>query len=73
MLSVKGVYEKGEVKLKEKIPADAEREIPVIVTFLEDIKRTKKPLRKYRVSDLAGRLEWDGDAVAQQRAIRDEW
>jgi hypothetical protein len=73
MLSVKGVYEKGEVKLKEKIAADVEREIPVIVTFLEDIKKTKKPIKKYRVSDLAGRLEWDGDAVAQQRAIRDEW
>ena len=71
MLSVRGVYENGEIKLKETVTPD--RDIPVIVTFLEDIKEIKEPVKKYRFSDLAGRLEWDGDAVAQQRAIRDEW
>lgn len=29
--------------------------------------------RKYDFSDLVGRLEWQGDAVAEQRKIRDEW
>ena len=24
-------------------------------------------------SDLAGRLQWSGDAVAEQRKLRDEW
>jgi hypothetical protein len=28
---------------------------------------------KYDFSDLVGRLEWRGDAVAEQRMIRDEW
>ncbi len=37
MLSVKGVYQNGEVKLKEKVGSDGE--IPVIVTFLEDIRK----------------------------------
>lgn len=27
----------------------------------------------YEFSDLAGRLAWRGDAVAEQRGIRDEW
>jgi len=36
MLSVRGVYENGEVKLKEKITGSGE--IPVIVTFLEDME-----------------------------------
>jgi hypothetical protein len=36
MISVKGVYENGEVKLKEKISAPGE--VPVIVTFLEEIE-----------------------------------
>jgi hypothetical protein len=27
----------------------------------------------YDFSDLAGKLEWNGDAVAQQRLMRDEW
>jgi hypothetical protein len=28
---------------------------------------------RYDFSDLAGRLIWHGDAVAEQRGIRDEW
>jgi hypothetical protein len=71
MLSVRGIYENGEVKLMEKIAV--ENEVPVIVTFLEDIIEKKEPVKNYRFSDLAGRLEWKGDAVAQQRALRDEW
>ena len=27
----------------------------------------------YDFSDIAGKLEWQGDAVQEQRAIRDEW
>ncbi|MBN8559565.1 MAG: hypothetical protein J0L70_03485 [Leptolyngbya sp. UWPOB_LEPTO1] len=27
----------------------------------------------YDFSDLAGQLEWQGDAVSAQRALRDEW
>ncbi|MBD1846939.1 hypothetical protein H6F89_26735 [Cyanobacteria bacterium FACHB-63] len=27
----------------------------------------------YDFSDLAGRLEWQGDAVLMQRTLRDEW
>jgi histidinol-phosphate/aromatic aminotransferase/cobyric acid decarboxylase-like protein len=27
----------------------------------------------YDFSDLAGQLSWRGDAVAEQRALRDEW
>lgn len=28
---------------------------------------------KYDFSDLVGRLNWQGDAVSAQRALRDEW
>jgi hypothetical protein len=71
MFSVRGVYQNGQIMLKESITVD--KVIPVIVTFLEDIKEVKEPVRKYRFSDLAGKLKWKGNAVAQQRAIRDEW
>lgn len=27
----------------------------------------------YDFSDLAGKLEWEGDAVKEQRKLRDEW
>ena len=29
--------------------------------------------RPYDFSDLAGALEWEGDAVTQQRLLRDKW
>jgi len=29
--------------------------------------------RLYDFSDLAGKLAWRGDAVREQRALRDEW
>lgn len=28
---------------------------------------------RYDFSDLAGKLEWKGDAIAEQRLLRDEW
>ncbi len=42
MLAIKGVYENGEIELKEK--PDTNGRIPVIVTFLDEIddKETKK-------------------------------
>ncbi len=70
MISVRGVFQKGSIRLEETVTAD--KDIPVIVTFLEDIKETKTPDKKYHFSDLAGKLEWKGDPVAQQRKIRDE-
>jgi len=29
--------------------------------------------RRYDFSDLVGKLEWKGDAVQQQRLLRNEW
>ena len=43
MLSVRGVYENGEIKLNEKVTAA--RDIQVIVTFLEAISETKDPVK----------------------------
>ena len=31
------------------------------------------PGNRFDFSDLAGALEWRGDAVTQQRILRDEW
>ncbi len=33
----------------------------------------KHDLSHYDFSDLSGKLEWKGDAVHQQRLLRDEW
>ena len=39
MLTVRGIYENGEIKLKEKISSS--RKIPVFITFLEDIEEAR--------------------------------
>lgn len=36
-------------------------------------KESDKELAAYDFSDLAGKLEWDGNAVFEQRRLRDEW
>jgi hypothetical protein len=33
----------------------------------------RRVMSGYDFSDLAGQLQWQGDAVQQQRMIRDEW
>jgi len=30
-------------------------------------------VNKYDFSDVAGKLEWQGDAIQEQRKMRDEW
>ena len=39
----------------------------VMIPFEEE----RKP--KYDFSDFVGKLKWEGDAVAEQRRLRDEW
>lgn len=46
------------------------RRIEVIVLPVEEKKET---IKKYDFSDLVGKLQWKGDAVAEQRKLRDEW
>ena len=36
-------------------------------------KAGKTPTTKYNFADLCGGLSWEGDAVAAQRSMRDEW
>jgi len=32
-----------------------------------------KTIKEYDFSDLSGKLKWKGDAVSQQRTLRNEW
>ena len=42
-----------------------------IASSKEEVPSTSST--RYDFSDLAGKLEWQGDAVRQQRLMRDEW
>ena len=45
------------------------------LSYVEVVKQTPygsgKPI--FDFSDLAGKLQWKGDAVEEQRRLRDEW
>lgn len=43
--------------------------------YVKVVKAADSPPKKtkYDFSDLAGRLQWQGDAVEAQRRIRDKW
>ena len=45
------------------------------VQVVQTDKTIDEPKRKsgYDFSDLAGKINWEGDAVAEQRLLRDEW
>ena len=44
-----------------------------VVLVLNSVVPSALQKPNYDFSDLAGRLTWQGDAVATQRALRDEW
>jgi hypothetical protein len=68
----------------ERFVVDADGRRVGVILPLEEYERllarqrTKTARRRggpsgYDFSDLAGRLKWQGDAVAAQRALRNEW
>ncbi len=48
------------------------KKLEVIVLPLEEIIE-EQPQKKYDFSKFFGKLEWKGDALAEQRKLRDEW
>ena len=44
-----------------------------IVIVLNPVSSVEQPLVKYDFSDLVGQLTWQGDQVAMQRSLRDQW
>ncbi|MCF2147259.1 hypothetical protein IQ276_012690 [Desmonostoc muscorum LEGE 12446] len=47
-------------------------EVNIVVVVNPVVSETKQQ-PNYDFSDLLGRLTWQGDAVAMQRTLRDEW
>jgi len=44
-----------------------------IVLVINPVEASKNQNLNYDFSNLIGRLNWQGDAVAMQRTLRDEW
>ena len=67
------VIERVVRPIRRKISVEVPQEFSafscrVIVVPLREVRK-----RQFDFSDLAGKLQWNGDAVAEQRRLRDEW
>ena len=82
MVRLTGTYYKGKVHLEKVIPTD--RPVKVVVVFEEEVlaEKENKPQKSTRGRDikkkpnfshLYGKLEWKGNALAEQKKIRSEW
>jgi hypothetical protein len=72
MEGIRQIIEKASIPLMVDIPDEyKDRRVEVIVRPLDEPK--EQPQKKYDFSDLFGKLEWKGDAVAEQRKLRNEW
>ena len=40
---------------------------------LKTVDADSVPANRYDFSDLAGKLQWNGNAMSEQRRLRDEW
>lgn len=71
MEEVKKIIDKATVPLIVDIPNEyKDKKVEVIVRQLQE---PEGPQKKYDFSKFVGKLEWKGDAVAEQRKLRDEW
>jgi hypothetical protein len=65
------IDESGHLHLD--IPTDLSSGQVDIVVILNPSPSGSVQKVSYDFSDLAGQLEWQGDAVSMQRTLRDEW
>ncbi len=65
--TIEADIENGQIKSPEiqKLPATGH----VLITLLP----SKEEKKCYDFSSVAGQLKWSGDAVKEQRILRDEW
>jgi len=69
------VKTKGEVGADGRLRLELPVELPAGPVELVLVLSTASARngQKYNFSDLVGQLQWEGDAVREQRRLRDEW
>ena len=71
MDAVRKIIENSSNPITIQLPKEYEnKRLEVIVLPLEENTSSEK---KYDFSDLVGKLEWKGDALAEQKKLRNEW
>ena len=65
---------KGEVGSDGRFPVDIPVELPEgTIELVLVLGSTPSNGARYDFSEIAGRLQWKGDAVREHRILRDEW
>jgi hypothetical protein len=65
------IDETGQLNIK--LPTNLEAGKVELVVIVNPVTEKEKKHHNYDFSDLVGKLSWQGDAVATQRKLRDEW
>jgi hypothetical protein len=72
MNAIRKIIKSTSTPLTIDLPEEYQnRKLEVIVLPIEE--KEEEPAKKYDFSDITGKLEWEGDATAEQRRLRDEW
>ena len=71
MEAVRKIVEHTTNPLTIELPEEwKDRKLEVIVIPVDE---AEAPPKKYDFSKFVGKMKWEGDAVAEQRKLRDEW
>jgi len=49
------------------------RKLPAVAHVLITLIKKPEEKKNYDFSGVSGRLKWSGDAIKEQRKLRDEW
>jgi hypothetical protein len=68
------VKTKGEVGSDGRLLLDVPVKLPAgTVELVVVVGSTPPNGSKYKFADVAGKLQWQGDALQEQQKLRDEW
>ena len=73
MTAIRKIIENSSNSITIDLPEEyVNKKIEVLILAVEENTEEIKE-QKYDLSKFFGKLKWEGDAVAEQRKLRDEW
>lgn len=74
--TIEAIYENGVLRLLKKLSVPEGRRIRITLESLTEDGANDSPPSgeaRYDFSDLMGRLSWKGNALKEQRRLRNDW
>lgn len=73
MDAIRKIIEHHSGSVTIELPEEYNNKKVEVIVLPVDETNTTTPKTKYDLSRFFGKLQWKGDAVAEQRKLRDEW